>query len=71
MDVLDSVFKAYDVRGLYEEQITEDLAWRIGHAAAQYLRGQLSGYDRGQASANRCISAISLCSSGGTIWRYR
>ena len=55
MGVLDDVFKAYDVRGLYEEQITEDLAWRIGHAAAQFLRGQLSGYDRGQSSANRVV----------------
>ena len=68
MAVLDEVFKAYDVRGLYEQQITEDLAWRIGHAAAQFLRGQLSGYDRGQSSANRVVvgrdmrpHSVSLC----------
>jgi phosphomannomutase len=49
------VFKAYDIRGLYGEEITEDLAWKIGHASGQFLRSLLSGYDRGQASANRIV----------------
>ena len=52
---IDKVFKAYDVRGLYPEEITEDLAWKIGHAAAQFLRSLLSGYERGQAAGNRLI----------------
>ena len=29
-----SIFKAYDIRGLYPSQIDEDAAWKIGHAAA-------------------------------------
>ncbi len=53
--MLDKVFKAYDVRGVYPEEIDEDLAWKIGHAAAQFLRSQLSGYERGQASTNRVV----------------
>jgi phosphomannomutase len=52
---LDSVFKAYDIRGLYPEGVDEDLAWRLGHAAASFLRSQLSGYERGQASSNRIV----------------
>ncbi len=44
MAALDKVFKAYDVRGVYPEEIDEDLAWKVGHAAAQFLRSQLSGY---------------------------
>jgi phosphomannomutase len=34
------IFKAYDVRGLYGEQIDEDIAYRVGRAFAQVL-GQL------------------------------
>ncbi len=53
MNIPDRVFKAYDIRGLYGEQIDEDLAWRIGHAASQYLRSSLSGYERGQQAINK------------------
>ena len=52
---LEKVFKANDIRGLYGPEIDEDLAWKIGHAAGQFLRSMLSGYDRGQASANRLV----------------
>ncbi len=33
---LDLVFKAYDIRGLYPEQLDEDAACRIGHAFASW-----------------------------------
>jgi len=55
MNVIDKVFKAYDIRGLYGDQIDEDLAWKVGHATAQFLRSLLRGYERGQASANRLV----------------
>ena len=55
MAVIDEVFKAYDVRGLYGEQIDEALAWRIGYASAQFLHNRLSGYERGQAMSNRLV----------------
>ena len=32
-----SIFKAYDVRGIYGQDLTEAVAYRIGRAAAQYL----------------------------------
>jgi phosphomannomutase len=32
-----SIFKAYDVRGVYGQDLTEDTAYLIGRAAAQYL----------------------------------
>jgi len=32
-----SIFKAYDVRGIYPNQIDQDTAWRIGFASAQFL----------------------------------
>ncbi|MFP4104722.1 MAG: phosphomannomutase/phosphoglucomutase [Phycisphaerae bacterium] len=55
MTVIDKVFKAYDIRGLYGEQITEDLSWKVGHATAQFLRSLLSGYERGQSSSNKLV----------------
>ncbi len=32
-----SIFKAYDIRGVYGETLNEETAYRIGRAAAQYL----------------------------------
>lgn len=55
MTNLEKVFKAYDVRGIYGEQIDEDLAWKIGHACGGFLRSLMSGFERGQASSNRLI----------------
>ncbi len=67
MTALDKVFKAYDVRGVYREEIDEDLAWKIGHAAGQFLRSQLSGYDRGQASTNRLVVGCDMRPSSGSL----
>jgi len=55
MHSIEKVFKAYDIRGRYGDEIDEDLAWKVGHAAGQFLRSLLSGYDRGQASTNRLV----------------
>ena len=52
---IDKVFKAYDVRGVHGQEIDEDLAWKVGHATAQFLRSLLSGYERGQAASNRLV----------------
>ena len=46
-----AVFKAYDIRGVYPDQIDEEDAWKIGHAAARFLPSLLRGYERGQANA--------------------
>ncbi|PKL76581.1 MAG: phosphomannomutase, partial [Candidatus Melainabacteria bacterium HGW-Melainabacteria-1] len=32
-----SIFKAYDIRGLYPEEINEDIAYEIGRAFVDYL----------------------------------
>lgn len=32
-----ALFKAYDIRGIYGQNLTDDVAYRIGRAAAQYL----------------------------------
>src|SRR5581483_2316212 len=33
-----SIFSAYDVRGIYGKNLNEEVAYRIGRAAAQYLQ---------------------------------
>lgn len=44
------IFKAYDIRGIYPDQLDKDAAWKIGNATASFLRSLLRGYERGQAS---------------------
>ena len=36
-EVLDRIFKAYDIRGLVDEEITEDIAFAIGSSFALFL----------------------------------
>jgi len=52
VNMIEKVFKAYDIRGTYPDQLNEELAWRIGHATAQFLRSQLKGYDRSDPKVN-------------------
>jgi phosphomannomutase len=51
-----AIFKAYDIRGVYGEQLNEEDAWKIGFAAARFLPALLHGFERGQANARKiCI----------------
>lgn len=40
MSIDTSVFKAYDIRGIYPSQINEDLVYKIGQAYAQIIKPQ-------------------------------
>lgn len=51
---LDSVFHPLEIRGKTPAPLSEDVAWRIGHAAAQFLHGRLRGYERTAPNA-RCL----------------
>ncbi|MBN2130748.1 MAG: hypothetical protein JW741_14700, partial [Sedimentisphaerales bacterium] len=51
-----AIFKAYDIRGLYPDQLDEEAAWKIGCATARYLPSLMSGFERGQAqSKSLCV----------------
>lgn len=51
-----TIFKAYDIRGIYPEQLDEDAAWKIGNATATFLRSLLRGYERGLAERQKlCV----------------
>ena len=52
---IDSVFVGYNVRAKYPEVLNEEIAWRIGHATASYLRGALRGLDRSDPIATRMV----------------
>jgi phosphomannomutase len=45
------IFKAYDIRGIYPDELNEEDAWKIGCAAARFLRSLLRGYERGLAAS--------------------
>src|SRR5437016_3002050 len=36
--MIDKIFKAYDVRATYPNPLNEEVAWKVGHATAQYLK---------------------------------
>jgi phosphomannomutase len=36
--MIDRIFKAYDVRAVYPSPLNEEMAWKVGHATAQFLK---------------------------------
>ncbi|NNM88198.1 MAG: phosphomannomutase/phosphoglucomutase [Phycisphaerae bacterium] len=44
--MFDNIFKAYDIRGIYPDELNEEIAWKIGHATAQFLQMNLTGLDK-------------------------
>src|SRR5437764_15385524 len=51
------IFHAYDVRGIYGENMTDDVAYRIGWAAAQYLQVPEIGVGRGMRLSSTQVGA--------------
>jgi phosphomannomutase len=35
--MLGRVFKAYDIRGVYPDPLTDQMAWQIGYGCARFL----------------------------------
>lgn len=48
---LSSIFKAYDIRAIYPDPLDETAAWKVGHAAGQFL-GQLAKDASGDDAAS-------------------
>ena len=36
--MIDRIFKAYDIRATYPSPLNEEMAWKVGHATAQFLK---------------------------------
>lgn len=54
MNIDPSIFKAYDVRGIYPENINEELAYKVGQAYASYIK------PRGKVAVGRDVRIHSL-----------
>lgn len=54
-DLIDAVFKAYDVRATVPDPLNEDIAWKLGNATAQFLRTSLGGYDRADSELQAMV----------------
>lgn len=52
---IESLFHAHEVSGTVPVPLSGEVAWRIGHAAAQYLRAKLRGCDRADPNARSII----------------
>ncbi|MBN2562952.1 MAG: phosphomannomutase/phosphoglucomutase [Phycisphaerae bacterium] len=50
-----SAFQPHGVCAPVPVPLSQDVAWRIGYATAQFLRGRLRGYDRADPSARSFI----------------
>ncbi len=51
---IDAVFQHQEICATVPTPLSADIAWRMGHATAQYLRAKLRGYDR----ANRIARSL-------------
>ena len=62
-----AIFKAYDIRGIYPDQINEEDAWKIGYSSARFLRSMLHGYERGQANSQSICVGRDMRTHGKSV----
>ena len=53
--MLQKIFKAYDVRGIYPEPLNETDAWQIGYGTARFLLETASKEGRTDAGARLVV----------------
>ncbi len=78
MSINESIFKAYDIRGIYPDELNEDLAYKIGRAFVVFMKCKevMVGYDmrtssgplfgslvKGITDQGADVSNIGLCST--------
>ncbi|MCK6485545.1 MAG: hypothetical protein L6R00_15560 [Phycisphaerae bacterium] len=64
---LERLVRSTDIRGAVPEPLSANVAWRIGHAAAQFFRSKLKGYDRADPRARSIVTASDMRSSSASI----
>lgn len=62
MTIDKSIFKEYDIRGTYKENLNEDTAYQIGRGYGSYLREKL-GENACVVGRDNRLSSLSLCNS--------
>src|SRR3990167_5245085 len=77
MSINPSIFKAYDIRGIYPDEISEETAYKIGRAFAIYLKENgnknaeqvIIGYDaRASSPVLKRALTEGLMDEGINIW---
>lgn len=68
--IVSSIFKAYDIRGIYKDELTEEVVYKIGKAFITFLKCKdvLVGYDM-RTSSPKLVSAFSkgVIESGANV----
>lgn len=52
---IESLFRPHDILGPAPSPLSTDVAWRVGHAAGQYLHGRLRGLERADPSIRSMV----------------
>jgi phosphomannomutase len=50
--MIEKIFKAYDVRATYPNPLNEEMAWKVGHATAQFLKRSRQAVAKDQQAKN-------------------
>src|SRR5262245_31233603 len=50
--MIEKIFKAYDVRATYPNPLNEEMAWKVGHATAQFLKRSRANVPKEQQVKN-------------------
>src|SRR5690242_9009863 len=56
--MIEKIFKAYDVRATYPSPLNEEMAWKVGHATAQFLKRSRQGVNKDQQVKNENTIAV-------------
>src|SRR5437870_2639526 len=56
--MIEKIFKAYDVRATYPSPLNEEMAWKVGHATAQYLKRNRASLAKDQQVKNENTVAV-------------
>jgi phosphomannomutase len=65
--MIEKVYKAYDIRGVYPDPLNEDIAWKTGHATAQFLRMNLTGLAKADPRMNMIIVGRDMRTSSPSL----
>ncbi|HEX9917261.1 MAG TPA: phosphomannomutase/phosphoglucomutase [candidate division Zixibacteria bacterium] len=56
----ESIFKSYDIRGIYPQQLNEDIAYKLGRALVEYLRPQTVAVGRDVRLSSESLACATI-----------
>ncbi len=55
LSAIEALFRPHDILGEAPSPLSPDVAWRVGHAAGQYLHGRLRGLERADPTTRSMV----------------